>query len=221
MSDHLLPLPYSLLQHMTLLLLVTSVARDGAIWTALNNKESEVSCETFNGASRDFAVAVPRVVARVLGDPRAAQHIEDLIASGAIRLFLDPDHLARRCELIERQWRDESLLAGFVRAQASLPMIRRFFRTATRSRVTQLRQRFAVTAPAKPRGLTGVELDAVLDTWRDCSSIPDTRERYLAIHDHYDGRYTLATIFSALDNGPEQRASDCPYSTISKEPCDV
>ncbi|MFC5428069.1 hypothetical protein ACFPTO_04485 [Paraburkholderia denitrificans] len=221
MSDHLMLLPYSPLQHMTLLLLVASVARDGMHWTSPNNKENEVSCETLNGASRDFAVAVPRVVARVLGDPRAAQHIEDLISSGTIRLFLDPDHLARRCELIERQWRDETLLAGFVRAQASLPMIRRFFRTATRSRVTQLRRQLGVMAPAKPRGLTGAELDAMLETWRDCSSIPDARERYLAIHDHYDGRYTLATIFSALDAGPEQRASDCPSSTISKEPCDV
>lgn len=221
MSDHLLPLPYSPLQHMTLLLLTASVARNGVQWTSLNNKDGEVSCETLNGASRDFAVAVPRVVARVLGDPRVTQHIEDLIASGTIRLFLDPDHLVRRCELIERQWRDESLLAGFVRAQASLPMIRRFFRTATRSRVTQLRRRFAVTAPAKPRGLTAAELDAVLDTWRDCASIPDTRERYLAVHDYYDGQYTLTTIFSALDTGPEQRASDCPSSTISKEPCDV
>ncbi|WP_322101861.1 hypothetical protein [Paraburkholderia sp. J41] len=221
MSDHLLPLTYSPLQHMTLLLLVASVARDGTQWTSLNNKESEVSCETLNGAGRDFAVAVPRVVARVLGDPRVTQHVDDLIASGTIRLFLELDHLVRRCELIERQWRDESLLAGFVRGQASLPMIRRFFRTATRSRVTQLRRQLGVSAPVKPRGLIGTELDAVLDTWRDCSSIPDARERYLAIYDYYDGRYTLATIFSALDTGPEQRASDCLSSSISKEPCDV
>lgn len=221
MSDRLLSLPYSPLQHMTLLLLATSVVRDGMHWTNLNNKECEVSCETLNGAGRECAVAVPRVVARVLGDPRVTQHVDDLLASGAIRLFLELDHLVRRCELIERRWRDESLLAGFVRRQASLPMIRRFFRTATRSRVTQLRRQLGVMAPAKPRGLMGAELDAVLDTWRDCSSIPDTRERYLAIHDYYDGRYTLATIFSALDTGPEQRASDCPSSTISKEPCDV
>ncbi|WP_254213979.1 hypothetical protein [Burkholderia multivorans] len=149
------------------------------------------------------------------------QQIDDLIATGAIRLLLDADLLVRRCELIERQWRDESLLTGFVQARASLPMIRRFFRSATRAKVTQLRQQLVVAAPVKPRVLVGTDLDALMDAWRSRSKIQDVRERYLAIHDYYDGRYTLATIFSALDAGPEQRASDCLSSTTSKEPCDV
>lgn len=221
MNDGLLPLPYSPLQHMTLLLLAASATRTGRYWTVLNDKDDKVSCETSETGGFDFSMAVPPVVARVLGDPRVTQQIDDLIASGTIRLLLDADRLARRCELIERQWRDESLLTGFVRAQASLPMIRRFFRTATRAKVTQLRQQLAVTAPVKPRVLVGADLDAVMDTWRNCSEIQDARERYLAIHDYYDGRYTLATIFSALDTGPEQRASDCLSPTISKEPCDV
>ncbi|PQV44156.1 hypothetical protein [Paraburkholderia sp. BL21I4N1] len=221
MSDPLVPLSYTPLQHMTLLLLVATVTRNGACWTALNTKDSKVSCETLKKGGCDLTIDVPPVVARVLGNPRLTQQIDDLITSGAIRLFLDADILVRRCELIERQWRDESLFAGFVRAQASLPMIRRFFRTATRSKVTQLRRQLAVTAPAKPRVLTGRELDAMLETWRACAGTPDIRERYLSVHDYYDGRYTLATIFSALDTGPEQRASDCPSSTTSKEPCDV
>lgn len=221
MNDRLLPLPYSPLQHMTLLLLTASVTRTGTYWTVLNNKDSKVSCETLRSGDRESSIVVPPVVARVLGDPRVTQQIDDLIASGTIRLLLDSDLLVRRCELIERQWRDESLLAGFVQARASLPMIRRFFRTATRAKVTQLRRQLAVTAPVKPRVLAGADFDAVMDTWRNCSEIQDARERYLAIHDYYDGRYTLATIFSALDTGPEQRASDCLSSTISKEPCDV
>lgn len=221
MNDRLLSLPYSPLQHMTLLLLAASVTRTGTHWTVLNNKDNKVSCETLRSGDREFSIAVPPVVARVLGDPRVTQQIDDLIASGTIRLLLDADLLVRRCELIERQWRDESLLTGFVRAQASLLMIRRFFRTATRTKVTQLRRQLAVTAPAKPRVLVGEHFDAVMDTWRNSSEIQDVRERYLAIHDYYDGRYTLATIFSALDPGPEQRASDCLSSTTSKEPCDV
>ncbi|MDR8398680.1 hypothetical protein NE850_20310 [Paraburkholderia sp. USG1] len=206
---------------MTLLLLAASVTRSGTHWTVLNNKDDKVSCETLRSEDCWPSIAVPPVVARVLGDPRVTQQIDDLIASGTIRLLLDADLLVRRCELIERQWRDESLLAGFVRAQASLPMIRRFFRTATRAKVSQLRRQLDVTAPVKPRVLVGSDLDAVMDTWRHCSEIEDARERYLAIHDYHDGRYTLATIFSALDTGPEQRAPDSLSSTTSKEPCDV
>ncbi|HDR9018607.1 MULTISPECIES: hypothetical protein [Burkholderia cepacia complex] len=221
MNERLLTLPYSPLQHMTLLLLAASVTRTGTHWTVLNNKDNKVSCETLRGGDRGSSPAVPPVVARVLGDPRVTQQIDDLIATGAIRLLLDADLLVRRCELIERQWRDESLLTGFVQARASLPMIRRFFRSATRAKVTQLRQQFVVAAPVKPRVLVGTDLDALMDAWRSRSKIQDVRERYLAIHDYYDGRYTLATIFSALDTGPEQRASDCLSSTTSKEPCDV
>lgn len=141
---------------------------------------------------------LPDAIRRVLLDARAPALAHDLVASGALRLFVDAGALQRRCELVHRQWRDQDLLRAFVARQASVPMIRAFFRTATRATIAQLRSELGVTAPTKPRALTAAETDALFDDWYRLTTIGDPRERYVALHERSQRRWSLATLFAAL-----------------------
>ena len=142
---------------------------------------------------------LPDAIRRVLGDSRSSALTRDLLGVGALRIFVDAGALQRRCELIERQWRDQDLLRAFVERQASIPMIRAFFRTTTRATIAQLRAELNAIAPTKPRALSPSELDALFDAWCALNDIVDLRERYLALHERCDGQWSLATLFAALN----------------------
>lgn len=186
------------------------------------SEDCEVSCETRCGPGTSLANrlpdaltgTIPDPIRRVLGDARAPALVRDLLASGALRICLDAGALQRRCELIERQWRDQDLLRAFVERQASIPMIRRFFRTATRATIGQLRTGLGVAAPTKPRALSPSDMDALFDAWGRLNDIGDLRERYLALHAHCQGRWSLATLFAALEPDIE----GCRPSSSHQEP---
>ncbi|WP_269503935.1 hypothetical protein [Burkholderia sp. IMCC1007] len=158
----------------------------------------QVSCETGTIDTRRID-RLPDAIRRVLGDARSSALTRDLLGAGALRIFVDAGALQRRCELIERQWRDQDLLRAFVERQASIPMIRAFFRTATRATITHLRLELNVAAPTKPRALSPSELDTLFDAWCALNDIVDLRERYLALHERCDGQWSLATLFAALN----------------------
>ncbi|REE18594.1 hypothetical protein B0G76_1720 [Paraburkholderia sp. BL23I1N1] len=168
-------------------------------YIATGIQDAEVSCETASRQRTSLTDRLPDGIRRVLGDARSSALARDLLGAGALRVFVDADALQRRCELIERQWRDQDLLRAFVERQASIPMIRRFFRTATRATITQLRAELNVLAPTKPRALSRSGMDQLFDAWARLKDIGDLRERYLALHEQCDGRWSLATLFAALD----------------------
>lgn len=177
-------------------------------------EDREVSCETGSIDTASRIDRLPDGVRRVLGDARSPALARDLLSAGALRVFVDAGALQRRCELIERQWRDHELLRAFVERQASIPMIRAFFRTATRVTIAQLRAELNVAAPTKPRALSPSELDALFDAWGMLNDIVDLRERYLALHKQCEGQWSLATLFAALnaDTGA------CRASSSHQEP---
>nr|WP_254209280.1 hypothetical protein [Burkholderia multivorans] len=183
-----------------------------------SNMDYEVSCETSGDAEIHTGNDLPVSVQRVLADTRAGMLIDALVASGALRVLVDLDVLQRRCELIERQWHDEHLLRAFVGAQASVPMIRRFFRTATRATIGRLRREMDVAPPAKPRMPTTHETDALLTRWDSLRGIDDLRERYLALHRECSGAWSLASLFAVVDSAtrpetiPSHRLHSCPNS---------
>lgn len=197
MNPVLLPLVSPELQHVALLDLMAR-SRTDPIDSETSGMDYKISRETNQRRKQEGAMDLPASVRRVLGDARAARLVHELVDSGALRLFVDADALLRRCELIERQWRDDFLLQRFVSAQASVPLIRRFFRNVTRSSVARLRRELGVSPPAKPKGLPRGQLDGLLDAWLALSTIDDPRERYLALYRHCAGVYSLATLFSAI-----------------------
>ncbi|MFP3562952.1 hypothetical protein [Paraburkholderia sp. SIMBA_030] len=142
----------------------------------------------------------------MLGDARSGALVRDLLSAGALHVFVDTGALQRRCELIQRQWRDQDLLRAFVARQASIPMIRRFFRTATRATIAHLRAELHVAAPTKPRALSRSDMNALFEAWVSLQGIGDLRERYLAVHEQCDGQWSLATLFAALDADTEALA---------------
>ncbi|MCA8057428.1 MULTISPECIES: hypothetical protein [Burkholderia cepacia complex] len=161
--------------------------------------DREVPCETAALHTRTTIDRLPDGILRVLGNARSSAVARDLLGAGALRVFVDAGALQRRCELIERQWRDQDLLRAFVERQASIPMIRAFFRTATRATIAQLRAELNVAAPTKPRLLSPSELDVLFDVWGTLNDMIDLRERYLALHQRCDGQWSLATLFAALN----------------------
>ncbi|MBR8030102.1 hypothetical protein KDX27_41300 [Burkholderia cenocepacia] len=163
------------------------------------NKDNKVSCGTASPHRASLADRLPDSIRRVLGDARSGALVRDLLSAGALRVFVDAGALQRRCDLIQCQWRDQDLLRAFVARQASIPMIRRFFRTATRATIAQLRAELKVAAPTKPRALSRSDMDALFEAWTSLKDIGDLRERYLALHEQCDGQWSLATLFAALD----------------------
>ncbi|WP_028208737.1 hypothetical protein [Paraburkholderia nodosa] len=204
------------LEHFTLLELI-ACSTAGILDGKPVNEDCKVSCET--GATdcmsptNALTDTLPAAVRRVLGDARVSAFTRELLASGALRLYVDAGTLQRRCELIERQWRDQELLCAFVERQASIPMIRRFFRTATRTTISQLRDELGVAPPTKPRALAPSAMDTLFDAWARLNDIGDPRERYLALHERYQGQWSLATLFAALE--PDTR--DCHPTSSLKE----
>ncbi|NIF78076.1 hypothetical protein F3J20_11820 [Paraburkholderia sp. Cy-641] len=164
------------------------------------NMDYKVSCETLGNPEIEERTGLPEQIRCVLSDARIEALADTLVGCGALRVLVDLDVLQRRCELIGRQWHDECLLRAFIRAQASVPMIRQFFRTATRSVVVRLRQEMGVPAPTKPRMPTFRETDALLERWHSLREISDPRERYLALHRECCGTWSLASLFAALDS---------------------
>lgn len=214
MKPVLLPLASPELQHVTLLELMarSRVSRTSPV---AHDMESKVSCETNSRQKGEVSPGIPEGIQRVLSDERASGLIHDLAVSGALRLFVDADALLRRCELIERQWRDEHLLRRFVQARASVPMIRRFFRSETRASIARLRHQLGVPPPTKPRAPRQQQLDTLLDAWRDLSAIEDLRERYLLVHRRCEGVWSLATLFATLNPDPGEMPS--PPSSFSTQ----
>jgi hypothetical protein len=207
MDKALLPVESAALEHVVLLELI-ACSRLQVQRGDPRNEDHKVSCET-NSCQKSLVLrlpdSLPDAIRRVLGDSRAPALTRDLLASGALRVFVDTGALQRRCELIERQWRDEFLLRAFVERQASLPMVRAFFRTATRAAIVRLRSELGVAAPTKPRALPPSELNALFDAWAQLLTIDDLRERYLALHARCQAQWSLATLFAALQ--PETRKS--------------
>lgn len=191
--------PDTAIGHIVLLELIRLSRMDSNRFHCID-MDCKVSCETSNGGERNAGNGLPVSIRRVLADARTGALIDALVASGALRVLVDLDVLQRRCELIARQWHDERLLHAFVRAQASAPMIRRFFRTATRSSISRLRKEMNVRAPAKPRMPAARETDTLLSRWHSMQDIADVRERYLALHRACDGAWSLASLFAALDS---------------------
>jgi hypothetical protein len=192
-------MPGTAIGHIVLLELIRLSRMDGNQFDCIV-LDSKVSCETSGSENREAETCLPRAIQHVLADARVGALADVLVASGALRVLVDLDVLQRRCELIARQWDDERLLHAFVRARASVPMIRRFFRTATRSSIARLRREMTVSPPAKPRMPTPGETDILLSRWYSLRDITDVRERYLALHRECDGAWSLASLFAALDN---------------------
>ncbi|CAM2187709.1 DUF2857 domain-containing protein [Paraburkholderia sacchari] len=178
---------------------------------AVTGIDREVPCETAASHTRPTIDRLPDGILRVLSSARSSAVARDLLGAGALRVFVDAGVLQRRCELIERQWRDQDLLRAFVERQASIPMIRTFFRTVTRATIAQLRAELNVAAPTKPRALSPPGLDALFDAWGTLNDIVDLRERYLALYQRCEGQWSLATIFAALnaDTGACRPFSSC------------
>ncbi|MDR5645367.1 hypothetical protein [Burkholderia cenocepacia] len=199
------PVPGAVIEHVVLLELMR-LSRVGSIdgnRFHCIDMDCKVSCETTDGLHRAAAKDLPLTIRRVLADARAGALADALVASGALRVLVDLDILQRRCELIGRQWHDERLLRAFIGAQASAPMIRRFFRTATRATIVRLRHEMNVAPPAKPRMPTDREADALLARFHSLN-IDDLRERYLALHRECSGAWSLASLFAVLDDATEQ-----------------
>jgi hypothetical protein len=208
------PVPDTAIGHIVLLELIRMSRMDSNGFHYID-MDCKVSCETSIGEERDAGNGLPVSIRCVLADARAGTLIDALVASGALRVLVDLDVLQRRCELIARQWHDERLLHAFVRAQASAPMIRRFFRTATRSSISRLRREMNVPAPAKPRMPAARETNTLLSRWHSLRDIADVRERYLTLHRDCDGAWSLASLFAALDSAanPDAASSVCARSS--------
>ncbi|WP_126227716.1 hypothetical protein [Burkholderia ambifaria] len=209
MKPGFFPIPGTAIGHFVLLELIR-LSRVGSIDSNgfhCINMDCEVSCETSGGADNETGTGLPQAIQHVLAEARIGALADVLVASGALRVLVDLDVLQRRCELIARQWHDERLLHAFVRARASVPMIRQFFRTATRSSIAHLRQEMNVPPPTKPRVPTARETDALLTRWYGLRGIPDFRERYLALHRECDGAWSLASLFAALDSATNPDAT--------------
>lgn len=214
MEIALLPLESDALERFVLLELIAFACRAKRP-TVIGSADRQVSCET-GSIDTSGIDRLPDGIRRVLGDARSSALTRDLLGAGALRIFVDAGALQRRCELIERQWRDQDLLRAFVERQASIPMIRAFFRTATRATITQLRSELNVAAPTKPHALSRSELDALFDAWCVLHDIVDLRERYLALHERCDGQWSLATLFAALNAdtgacGPSSSQQELQY----------
>ncbi|HDR9277855.1 TPA: hypothetical protein QDB24_006015 [Burkholderia vietnamiensis] len=208
MKPGFFPVPDTAIGHIVLLELIR-LSRMGSNGFQCIDMDCKVSCETSGGEEMKAANGLPGSIQCVLADARAGTLIDALVASGALRVLVDIDVLQRRCELIARQWHDELLLHTFVRAQASAPMIRRFFRTATRSSISRLRRKMNVPAPSKPRVPGARETDTLLSRWHSLRDIADVRERYLALHRECGGAWSLASLFAVLDSvaNPEAASS--------------
>ncbi|REG58595.1 hypothetical protein B0G80_1254 [Paraburkholderia sp. BL6669N2] len=198
MGSVFLRLESEALEHFVLLELIACACMTDR-YVIAGHEDNEVSCGTVSPRQTSLTDRLPGAIRRVLSDARSPPLVRGLLTSGALRVFVDGGALQRRCELIERQWRDQDLLRAFVERQASIPMIRTFFRTATRATIARLRTELNVAAPTKPRALSRSGMDLLFDAWASLKDIGDLRERYLVLHEQCDGQWSLATLFAALD----------------------
>lgn len=217
MKPAFFPVPDTAIAHVVLLELIRLSRMDSNGFHCID-MDCKVSCETSGDDERRTGNGLPVSIRRVLADARTGALISALVASGALRLLVDLDVLQRRCELIDRQWHDERLLRAFVGAQASVPMIRRFFRTATRATIGRLRMEMDVPAPAKPRMPAARETDTLLSRWYSLRDIADVRERYLALHRECNGVWSLASLFAALDSATNPDATSSVRVRPSSKP---
>jgi hypothetical protein len=191
MDEHLTPISASNVQRVALLDLIARTRADKA------NDRDSVRIQLW-----DDIGTLPPSVRTVLGDQRAEQLIPRLIASNALRLRFEMNTLAHACEQIERQWWEEALLQYFVGSQASTTMIQALFTGVTRSRIERMRRDLDAPPPTKPCALSDDQATGIFDIWSDLQSEPlDLRERYVELHQRCGGRYTLATLFAALNLG--------------------
>ncbi|WP_233849446.1 hypothetical protein [Paraburkholderia sp. HD33-4] len=191
MDEHLTPISASNVQRVALLELIARTRAD-----KLSDRDP-MRIQLWD----DFR-ALPPSVRSVLSDQRAEQLIPRLIASNALRLKFEMNTLAHACEQIERQWWEEALLQYFVGSQASTTMIQALFSGVTRSRIERMRRDLGAAPPTKPCALSDDQATRVFDIWSDLQGAPlDLRERYVELHQRCAGRYTLATLFAALNLG--------------------
>ncbi|MDR8398425.1 hypothetical protein NE850_18965 [Paraburkholderia sp. USG1] len=218
MKPVLLPVPGDAVGRFVLLELMT-LSRSNDNRQPYITLDCKVSCETKPVDCEATETVIPDAIRQVLNDDRAATLTDILLASGALRVFIDVDALERRCKLIGRQWRDEHLLLAFVRAQASVPMIRHFFRTATRTTIARLRREEGISPPTKPRIPTIREADALLECWHNLPGVTEPRERYLALHAECGGAWSLASLFAVVNGAtiPDDAQSRQVLSPDTKE----
>jgi hypothetical protein len=191
MDEHLTPISASNVQRVALLELIARARADKA------SDPDPMRIQLW-----DDTRALPPSVRAVLSDQRAEQLIPRLIASNALRLRFEMNTLAHACEQIERQWWEEALLQYFVGSQASTTMIQALFTGVTRSRIERMRRDLDAAPPTKPCALSDDQVTGIFDIWSDLQSEPlDLRERYIELHQRCAGRYTLATLFAALNLG--------------------
>jgi hypothetical protein len=189
MDEHLTPITASNVQRMALLELIARTRADKG------NDTDPVRIQLWDDVSE-----LPPSVRSVLSDQRAEQLIPRLIASNAMRLRFEMHTLAHACEQIERQWWEEALLQYFVGSQASVTMIQALFRGVTRSRIERMRRDLDAPPPTKPCALSDDQATRLFEIWSDLQSTPvDLRERYVELHQRCAGRYTLTTLFAALN----------------------
>lgn len=204
MDEHLTPISASNVQRVALLELIARTRADKA------SDPDPMRIQLW-----DDTRALPPSVRTVLSDQRAEQLIPRLIASNALRLRFEMSTLAHACEQIERQWWEEALLQYFVGSQASTTMIQALFTGVTRSRVERMRRDLDAAPPTKPCALSDDQATAIFDIWSDLQSEPlDLRERYVELHQRCAGRYSLGTLFAALNLGevPSRANGACDRS---------
>ncbi|MCX8566909.1 MAG: Protein of unknown function (DUF2857) [Glomeribacter sp. 1016415] len=135
----------------------------------------------------------------ILRKPDIEKLISRLLAMNSVCVLIRAHTLNFRCEHIESMEWEEAALQYFVRAQASLTILRSAFPQVTRAQVSRLRKALAVTPPAKAVHLPLQQLQEIYRIWQKiCQEREDNRERYIALHGEFP-QFTLTTLCAALN----------------------
>ncbi len=136
---------------------------------------------------------------QILRDPDIEGLMNRLLAMNSVRVLIHAHTLNFRCEHIESMEWEDAALQYFVRAQASLALLRSIFPQVTRAQVGRLRKALAVVPPAKAVNLPLQQIHQIYRIWQKiCQERQDNRERYIALHGEFP-QFTLTTLFAALN----------------------
>jgi len=120
-----------------------------------------------------------------------------------IGVALDPDGLDRAFSTLTARATHDDLLTYFLVNQASVAMLRRFFKIG-RDTITRYRTAYASVRPVGRTGLPDIETrESILVAWRELAHETDLRRRYRALHQRFS-EHTLEALYAVVNEHGEQ-----------------
>lgn len=152
-----------------------------------------------NQSSGDLAEIIEPQTADLLAAGMRERGLDALLPAVTVRVYVDQEALAQQQQHYQTRLTQLDQLRKFVRAQASLSLIRALFPEFSVAEIEQVRVVMRVPAPGPAQELDPAEYLAAHRTWKELQkSTSNARDRFLGLAEAFPS-HTLLTLFAALN----------------------